>query len=129
VRKDINAADKLDLNAPEPIQDLPAEMIGRFFERRALKLVVRHLIPLLLAEREPRRLERVQAALGGALSGRAVRLFAETSLTVEQVLGAGLDELARTIEKHPASVELSELIAARMREHYVSEVQPLVSAG
>jgi glycosyltransferase involved in cell wall biosynthesis len=129
VRKDINAADKLDLNAPEPIQDLRAEMVGRFFDRRALKLAVRHLIPLLLVGRGSPRLGRVQAALGSALSDRAVRLLAEMSLTAEQVLGAGLDEFARAIEKHPASIELSELVAARMRAHYESEVQPLVSAG
>jgi len=129
VRKDINAADKLDLNAPEPIQDLPGEMVDQFFERRALKLVVRHVIPLLVVERDSRRLERMQAVLGSALSGGAARRLSEMSLTVEQVLGAGLDEFARAIEKDPASIELTQSIAARMREQYESEAQPLISAG
>lgn len=129
VRKDINAADKLDLNAPEPIQDLCAEMVGRFFERRALKLAVRHVIPLLLVERDSRQLRRFEAVLGSALSAGAARRLSEMSLTVEQVLGAGLDEFARAIEKHPASIELAQSIAARMREQYESEVQPLISAG
>ncbi len=129
VTKDINSPRKTDLHSPEPIEDLPAEMVGRFFARRALKLTARHLVPLLLAERNPKRLACLQTVLGGTMPEGMALLFSEAGLTVSDVLGTGFDDLTRALAQHPAARALAAALAAQMREHLESGGGPAVSSG
>jgi hypothetical protein len=124
LRKDINAPLKLDLNTPGPVEDLPADMVARFFERRALKLATRHLIPAVIFDRTGTFLERVGGVFGtdviaGLHSGLG-RLGGQGDL----IPSNRFESMIRRIERHPVCVDLAHRIAGLMHRQYSGRLAP-----
>jgi hypothetical protein len=116
--KDINASVKLDLNAPTPVEDLRPDMLGRFFQRRALKLAGRHLIPLVIFDRSDSILEKLSGLLGTDMSEWLVRGLGHLRGEREAILSDRLEAMIDVIETPPSCVELAHRIEHLMLRQY-----------
>jgi hypothetical protein len=118
-RKDINAAAKLSLDGPALAGDLRPEDVGRFFARRALKLVARHLMPLVLFDRSSDPVERIGRLLDIELSPAAFAALREHARP-ECLFGAGFEAMVGAIEAHPVGRELARRIERRMQDRHLA---------
>jgi glycosyltransferase involved in cell wall biosynthesis len=116
--KDINAATKVDLRAPATAHDLEPAQIGHCFRRRAVKLVCRNLIPLLVFDRSALFLERLGARYGPEIATQVARAF--RSLGRQDVLASPtqFEAMVSAIEAHPASTDLCRSIEQEMCTAY-----------
>ncbi|MGH7963157.1 MAG: glycosyltransferase family A protein, partial [Candidatus Binatia bacterium] len=115
-QKDINARVKLDLNASANVEDLRPDMIGQFFQRRAVKVTCRHLIPLAIFDRSSLALERIKAVLGIDVTKQLDPLVKRFRGDPDFLLTDRFETMIRAIECHPASAALSNRIADLMRK-------------
>ena len=116
--KDINAAVKLDLNAPTAVDDLRPDQVTRFFQRRALKLACRHLIPLAIFDPSDLFLERLGVVFGADASAALARGLGHLRGQRSPILSDGLEAMIDMIERHPACIELAGRIERLMHQQY-----------
>ena len=127
--KDINAPVKLDLDAPVAVDDLQPSMVGRFFARRALKIVSRHLLPLAIFDAHSLAPARIGAVLGIELTRQTLAAFAPFTLTTEHLFTERFEAMIEAIAGHPVSAVLAEHIASLMHAEYaVQAPRPLTDA-
>jgi glycosyltransferase involved in cell wall biosynthesis len=117
-RKDLNNPTKLDLDSPRPVQDLADQDVPRFFRRRAIKLICRDLVPLVLMDRTgrfERALEMELGGLGAALAGLRARYGRR-----ETIFGEALEGLIADLEDHDEVCHPANALAAMMTGVYES---------
>lgn len=116
--KDINAAAKRTLNPPAYLDDLPADMVGRFFARQAIKFASRNLIPLALFDRSEELADRLSITFGldmkQLISGELRPLRFRTDL----VLTDRFEVLLGAIERAAVSTALAQRIERLMHTQY-----------
>jgi glycosyltransferase involved in cell wall biosynthesis len=118
-KKDINAQVKLNLDAPGDVQDLRPEMVGQFFQRRAVKSTCRHLIPFAIFDRSALALERIRTVLGIDVAEQIGRSFRRFKEDADFILTHRFETMIKAIERHPASTALANHIEHLMREDFV----------
>ena len=123
-QKDINAPVKLDLNLPTPVEDLPADLVGRFFHRRALKLASRHLIPVVIFEPSGAFLHRVSGCFGGDVSEQLARGLGYLRRQRAALLSDQFEAMIGVLERHPVCVELASRIERLMDLQYAEDLLP-----
>lgn len=119
-KKDINASAKLNLDAPTPVEDLPPDMVGQFFTRRAIKITCRHLILRALFDRHPTFLETFKSVLGVNVSEQLKGLIERFQGHEEFLLTQRFETMIRAIENNPACAAVAHRIAHLMHERYVA---------
>jgi glycosyltransferase involved in cell wall biosynthesis len=115
-KKDINDARKLDLDAPQPVGDLRSEQVERFFQRRALKLASRHLVPLALFDRSETYLGRMETVLGLDVAARLAPATRRLPDDDGYLFTRAFESMILAIERDPGTLDLADLLAAAMRE-------------
>lgn len=128
-KKDINAQQKLNLNTPALVQDLPHERVEQFFRRRAMKITCRHLIPLAIFDASSYYLERLKTVLGvdvAAKLNRTTRRFRENT---GYLLTDEFETMIKEIERDPATIALANYLEELMRERYSEATSLLMRAG
>lgn len=125
--KDINAPRKLDLDAPAVVNDLQPNLVGRFFARRALKLVARHLLPLAIFDSHAIAQARIGTVLGVDLTRQTLTAFAPFTRTTDYLFTGRFEAMVHAIENHPVSAALARRIENLMHARYSAYVHP--SAG
>jgi glycosyltransferase involved in cell wall biosynthesis len=123
-KKDINSVSKLDLNAPHGTADLSSSMLPRFFERRALKMVARHILPLAIFDSTSLYFDRLRELLGVDLEADlfdTAKRFRHhrTCLFTDE-----FDEMIRLVEDHPATRVLSRRVADLIGERFSETASP-----
>jgi hypothetical protein len=117
-QKDINTPTKLPLNVPAAAQDLTPDMVGQFFQRRALKITCRHLIPFTIFNRGAAACERIQEILGINVAGQLDDLTRRFCSGPEYLLTNSFETMIMAIERHPVCIALAQCIASLMHDQY-----------
>ncbi|MGH7798549.1 MAG: glycosyltransferase [Candidatus Binatia bacterium] len=128
-KKDINAPQKLNLNAPAPLQDLPHDRVEQFFTRRAMKIACRHLIPLAIFDKSSYYLETIRTVLGLDVAAKlnpTTRRFPENP---GYLLTDEFETMIRAIERDPATIAVASYLEELMRERYSETASLLRHAG
>jgi len=123
-QKDINTRTKLPLNAPAAAQDLTPDMVGQFFQRRALKITCRHLIPFIIFNRRAATCERVSESLGINVAGQLDDLIQRFCGNLEYLLTNSFETMILAIEHHPVCLVLAQCIARLMHNQYTKLTLP-----
>jgi glycosyltransferase involved in cell wall biosynthesis len=118
--KDINTPVKLDLDAPAAVNDLEPSMVGRFFARRARKLVSRHLMPLAIFDTPTGAPARIGTVLGIELTRPMCAAFAPFTQTTDYLFTERFEAMVEAIEKHPVSLALAQRIESLMHAEYAT---------
>jgi hypothetical protein len=118
LKKDINAASKKNLNAPHALEDLPRDEIEHFFERQAVKIACRNLIPLAVFDESDIFLEKLEGYLGFKQIGDIVRRFRGFAFSIDFILTQEFEALVGAIELDPSTIVISKRIADLMRDRY-----------
>jgi hypothetical protein len=121
-KKDINARQKLNLDRPQPVADIPRTMVGRFFARRALKLAGRHVLPLAICDPTGIYFARMRAMLGLDLEESFAPLAARLDRDPSWLLTDDFDEMIGGIEAHPATRLVAARIASLMARDYGASI-------
>lgn len=128
-KKDINAPEKLDLNAPVPVEDLPQDKVEEFFKRRAIKITCRHLIPLVIFDRSAFYRERTKAVLGLDIAAQLDPTTRRLGESTEYLFTNEFDTMIQAIEQDPATIALAKSLEGLMGERYSEGEFLLESAG
>src|SRR5262249_20335842 len=123
--KDINAPLKMDLDAPAAANDLPPNMVGRFFARRALKLVARHLLPLAIFDARAITRARIATVLAVELNGQTLAAFAPFTRTTDYLFTERFEAMVHAIERHPVSAVLARRIEGLIHDRYSGCLHPV----
>ena len=127
--KDINAPTKLDLNTPGAISDFTTDLVPSFFQRRAIKLACRDLIPLAICDRHGVIAERLGLFFGAAVEEQVRGFTTQLRWQPEWAISERFDLLIDQIEADPASAALSDAIEGMMQDEYAALVQAPVPAS
>ena len=126
--RDINLVRKVDLERPETVEDLDQAAVERLFVGRGRKVACRNIVPLAIFDRAGRMLSWV----ADRVSPRALRSL----LALRREFGSSevyltdrFEDLIRTIERRVAGLEISELVAAMIREHHALATRPARAAA
>ncbi len=122
--KDINAPRKLDLDAPAAANDLQPNLVGRFFARRTLKLVARHLLPLAIFDSHASARARIGTVLGVDLTRQSLAAFAPFTRTTDYLFTERFETMIHAIESHPITAVLARHIENLMHDRYSAYVHP-----
>jgi len=120
VEKDINAAVKLDLNAPAEVDDLRPDMVAQFFQRRAVKSTCRHLIPFVIFDSSDASLGRLAEVLGADVSEGLLRGLGHLRGQRQFILGDQFDAMVGVIERDPTAIEVARRIEHLMHREYTA---------
>lgn len=123
-QKDINTPAKLPLNVPAAAQDLTPDMVGQFFQRRALKVTCRHLVPFLLFSRGMAIYEKIQKVLGLNVTGQFDDLAQRFCRNPEYLLTDSFETMIMAIERHPVCITVTQYIARLMHDQYTKMTAP-----
>jgi hypothetical protein len=123
-QKDINTRTKLPLNVPAAAQDLSPEMIGQFFQRRALKVTCRHLIPFLMFNRRAATCDSIAEILGIDVVGKLDDLIQRFCGNLEYLLTDSFETMILAIEHHPVCIAVAQCIARLMHDQYTKMTLP-----
>jgi glycosyltransferase involved in cell wall biosynthesis len=121
--KDINSCDKLDLKSSNGVEDLHPSLIDLFFQRRALKLVSRHLFPYLVFHPGPAVVERVRQHLNIDVSEGIATARRQFGNNRDWLFTSRFENMIRTIEVNPATMPLVDEITSIMRRFHASSVR------
>ncbi|HEY4284873.1 MAG TPA: AMP-binding protein [Chthoniobacterales bacterium] len=125
-KKDINTGRKLDLKISDRVEDLGPSLIDRFFERRALKIVCRHLMPLAIFNQDLFYFDKIGAALGiDASEEQTVRL--RKFRGSEWLLTHRFEDMIRAIEQDNLTIEIAARIQNLMAQRYADQGSAVVS--
>jgi glycosyltransferase involved in cell wall biosynthesis len=119
--KDINAAAKGALGPPVHLDDLPADMVGRFFTRQAIKFASRNLIPLALFDRNETFGDRLSAALGLDMHELVFGQLRPLRFRTDLVFTDQFEALLAAIERSPLTTTLAQRIESLMRAQHRDE--------
>jgi glycosyltransferase involved in cell wall biosynthesis len=117
-KKDINAKKKLNLEISTGVADLQPSMVNKFFERRALKMSARNLIPLAIFTRGSSFAEKIKSALGVNVFEQISVASAQFGTTPDWLLTDRFETMIQVIEREPAAIALAQRLAELMREQY-----------
>ncbi|HYD48981.1 MAG TPA: hypothetical protein VEB21_11565, partial [Terriglobales bacterium] len=129
VGKDINSPIKANLAASRPIRDLDDGQVERFFRRRALKLVARHLMPLMLFDRSGQAIERLARTLAVELTPAALADL-QPLVQARSLFSERFETLIAAIEAHEICALLTAQLDGLMRNRwgYASRSEPTAYA-
>ena len=127
-KKDINANAKLNLDVPERVVDLAPRMVRRFFERRASKLVARHILPLAIFDPSGSYFDRIRAAFDVDVEEALSETAARFRNNQESLFTNEFDDMIQLIEDDPATPRLSGRIADLMWDRFEQMTAPAVGA-
>lgn len=117
-KKDINAPEKLDLNAPAPVEDLSHDKVGEFFGRRAMKITCRHLIPLAIFDGGSYYLQRIKTVLGLDVAAKLNPITRRLPENTGYLFTNEFETMIKAIERDPATIALANCLEGVMRERY-----------
>jgi glycosyltransferase involved in cell wall biosynthesis len=118
--KDINAPVKLNLDTRAALHDLEPSMVGRFFARRAHKLVSRHLMPLAIFDTPTGAPARIGTVLGVEVTPQICAAFAPFAQTTDSLFTQRFEAMIEAIENHPVSAALAQRIENLMHAEYAT---------
>ncbi len=121
VDKDINASRKMDLKFTDGMEDLTAAEVKRFFDRRSLKSVCRHLMPLAIFSWDNSYFERMKSALDLEKTDELSERL-KSFRTKEWILTKRFDEMIKAIEDDPVTIEAAEKLSRLTLEYYQSRL-------
>jgi hypothetical protein len=118
VNKDINAVKKIDLEHPEDVDDLDPAMIPCFFERRALKIASRNLVPLAIFDRTSSTRCRMNEALDFDVLAGVHEIEGQLRDSLAWLFTDRFDDLARMLEQSRGTTRLVRHLAGMMSEQH-----------
>lgn len=120
-KKDVNAPEKLNLNAPTLVEDLPHEKVEQFFARRAMKITCRHLIPLAIFDRSSYYLERIKSVLGLDVEAKLNLATRRIPENTGYLFTDAFETMIKAIERDPASIAVANYLHELMLDRYKRE--------
>jgi glycosyltransferase involved in cell wall biosynthesis len=117
-KKDINDREKLNLNSPAPVEDLPYDKVDEFFRRRAMKITCRHVIPLAIFDGSSYYLERAKTVLGLDIAAKLNPTTRRLPENTAYLFTNEFETMIELIERDPATIALANYLAELMRERY-----------
>jgi Glycosyl transferase family 2 len=120
--KDINAATKRILSPAADLEDLRADMLGRFFSRQAVKFAARNLLPLALFDRSDEFGDRLSVAFGLDVKALLCGELRPLRFRTDLVLTDQFETLLSAVARAPLSFALAQRIEQTMRAQYEADI-------
>jgi glycosyltransferase involved in cell wall biosynthesis len=123
-KKDINTGAKLDLKISDRVEDLGLDLIDRFFERRALKIACRHLLPLAIFNENLFYFDKIASVLEIEMPRDRISHLRQQFRSREWVLTDRFEDMIRTLEQDSLTGEVAKRIQGMMVEQYAQTASP-----
>ncbi len=119
-KKDINASAKTDLKVSDRMRDLDPLEVDTFFERRSLKAMARHLVPLMIFSGSDFYLERMSSFLELGKTEQLSPELARFRSNEEYLLTDRFEEMIMKIEQEPLTLRAAARLTAMTKQQHES---------